>query len=238
MSEKLNIKALLLGLIKRTEFWIILVILLAVIIFISTCNPTKPASSSDGTIATIKPVKKYIDKQGVEHAVIPTNVVSVAIMEYRLDSLRRALKASQLNQVTTVTARVDTVFKDRIITRNDETGDFEVEYKDSYVTAKTKGNNKTNKANIELSMTDTITYVDYTKKHLFKANERIIDISNKNPYNKITHGSSITLKEPKAIVTFGPYVGYGVSFPNGKPQLAPSIGIAATVNLFSIKTRK
>lgn len=212
-----------------------LIILIFVVIHYNSCKPGSIAITSDP--AKLQPVETYKDKSGITHAVIPTNVVSKAIMEYRLDSLRRALKASYINQLTTIASQVDTVFKDRYIVKNDTTGEFSVSFSDPYLESTTTGNIKTGKADIKVRLIDTITYVDYTKKRFLRANLRNIDISNKNPYNKIVAGSNITLKQPKVIVAIGPSFSYGLAFTPGKPTFVPMVGISATLNVINFKAK-
>lgn len=200
-----------------------------------TCNnPTPIPKGNQGIV--LQPLKEKIDDAGNKHVELPNDLVSKEIMEYRLDSLRRYYKGT-INQLSKYTAGVDTFFDEKVVKIYTDTGKNTktIAFSDDYVTVSAR--DSAGKGRIDLKLQDTITYVDYTKKRFLRSDQRIVDISNKNPYVKITHGSSITLKQPKTIISIGPSIGYGWSVQGGKVTGAPMVGVTATLNLLPIKTK-
>lgn len=181
------------------------------------------------------PEKTWVDEKKKTHSEITSVPVSSKILESLVDSLisenKKLRNATSLIQVST---KIDTVFKERIVWRDTTTGDFELSKKDDWIDVVAKGNIKSGEGEIRVGITDTISVVTKTKKHLFKPNETIIDFSTANPYNKTQAMRSFTIPERKSIVSIGPTASYSW---NGT-KWSPSIGIGVTYNLFSIKTRK
>lgn len=148
---------------------------------------------------TFVPVTTYVDRNGTTHSEIKTDVVSKEVFKQQTDSYKRLLKGrAQINTVTEYIQVHDTVFRDLAVTKDGDT--LSIYKKDNYIDASAKINSKTMIGEMHIAGIDTITYIDYTKKHLFKANERTINLSGKSPYNSYKSGRSITLKEPKPIL--------------------------------------
>lgn len=181
-----------------------------------------------------KPVVVYKDKKGNIVSEIVTTEVDKATIKLLTDSIAKILKGrNSVEQVTTFIPRIDTVIK-KVPVYIDTNNNFHMEVQDNYIKLRAEGNVATNEGSFTLQGIDTMTYVDFWDKHLFRADERKVAVINKNPYIKITEGSSITLKSPKVLLSVGPQV--GVTLYQGKIQ--PYVGIGVGLNLFSLKMRK
>lgn len=211
------------------------VTLLVVFLFTRSCHPHVPTTTEKG-IGQLVPIKTTIDKDGVQHAVIPTNVVSKEIMEYRLDSLSRALKYKYVTSATQAALGVDTVFREKLVFL-DTSGNYVVRHSDPYLEMVDSGNLNTQEASLTLKLTDTLTHVIGVKKHLFKRSEVETQILNRNPYVKVNAGTSWVTKERKALLVLGPAVNYGGYISNGQVKLGFSAGISLTLNLITLKSR-
>lgn len=181
-----------------------------------------------------KPEKTYVDEKGKTHSEITSTPVSTKILESLVDSLisenKRLKNTVSLVQVTT---KIDTVFKERIVWKDSTKGEFEISKKDQWIDMVAKGNTKSGEGEIKIRITDTISVVTRTKKHLFKPNETIIDFSTANPYNRTQTMRSFIVPQSRNVITFGPMVGIGYS-----DKIRPFIGVGAVFNVISIKTRR
>jgi hypothetical protein len=170
----------------------------------------------------LEPTKIYVDREGNNHAEI------AQIQGYKEDikHLKDSLDILVKGKITTITEYVTVteppVFKDRII-YVDTNQNFTIEAHDTWTSVKVAGSLKDMRASISPKIVDTITYVETIKRPLFKSNTHIVDLNSVIPYNTITAGRSLTIKERKPIVTLGlqvgydfigqkPYVGVGVNF--------------------------
>lgn len=193
--------------------------------FMKACIHPKSLSSIDPLV--LKPTTEYV-KDGVVHEVIKTRELTQSEMNHITDSIRSTIKGEpEIKEVTKVVERVDTIFRDLPVTISGDT--VETSKIDSYVTAKAVINTRLKQGEITLSLRDTLTQVRTVQKHFLRANTQQIDITNKNPYNKINAGSSIVVKEPKTLFVLGPAV---VINPINQKV---TWGISLTFNAFSIK---
>lgn len=209
--------------LRDFKFWAITIILILLVFQFKSCQ-------KEGQLVDMnfKPVKTYKDKDSVAHSVIQNQLVNQETMNRILDSISKNLdvKPEIITQYITVT---DTVFRDRPIYLDTVNKSFRTSFKDPHIEIDVDGNLSNNKANFKVKTTDTLTYVSYTKKHLFKGDEHQIDVSSSSPYNTIKEARSFKIKEKKSILTVGPSIIYN-PFTN-KVQ----VGVGATLNLFSLK---
>lgn len=196
----------------------------------STCNKSNMNRFQENSF-TLTPTTEYQDKNGTTHDVIKVRELTSQEMKYLTDSIRKTIKGKpEIKEVITVVTKLDTIFRDGIVTKNRDTVD--AEWKDNYLYVKATLDLKANTGILNLKLMDTLTQVKTFKNRFLKANTTTIDITNKNPYTKIVAGSAITLKEPKSILVFGP----GVTFNPVTQQI--SWGVSLTFNMLSIKSRK
>lgn len=193
------------------------------------CNhPT--VNRFQGNPLTLQPTNEYV-KDGVVHEVVKVRELTKEEMKVITDSIRRNTKGKpQIREVIRVVNTTDTVFRDLPVVISGDT--VQTSKVDSYVTARAIINTRTKQGSIELKMRDTLTYTRTFKTHIFKSDEQTIDITNKNPYNKIVAGSAIVVKEARSVVVIGP----GLTFNPVTRRL--DWGIQMTLNTFSIKARR
>lgn len=210
---------------NNTAFWgLILIIVFVAIWYFSIRQP----SNSQIINTQFQKAETYKDKTGKDHQVIPNQEVSPQVMKQLVDSVSKSLKGKNIQVITQVIQRTDTVFQKLPVTM-DSLGNFEFEKKDAYLTLQAKGNKDF--ADITLQTVDTITFALTKTKHLFKADVTQIDINNTNPYNKVQEGRSFSIREKKILVSIGPQIGY-----NPFTQKI-TIGIGLTLPLINIKSK-
>lgn len=180
----------------------------------------------------MKPVIKYVDRYGKVRSEIKTNSIPKEDFDRITDSFKKVLKGRvEINAITKYVTVMDTILVPQVINTDTTDGSLYVKYVDNYMKLEFAGNYIEETGDFRLFGIDTITYIDYTKKKLFKSNERIINLSNKSPYWHISEGSNITLKEKKDLIVFT-LGGYYNPITN-----KVGIGVGAGVKVFSIKTR-
>lgn len=206
------------------KFWAILIIVFLLVLQYRSCQKEEVQLVD----MSFKPVTQYKDKDSITHSVIQNQLVNQETMNRILDSISKNLDVKP-QTITQYITKTDTVFRDRPVYIDTVNKEFRTSFKDPYIEIDVNGNLQTNKANFKIKTTDTLTYVSYTKKHLFKGDEHLIDISGKSPHNTITEGRSFKLETKKSIFVLGPSVVYN-PFTN-KVQ----VGIGVTLNLISLK---
>lgn len=221
---------------KDIRYWTIIFLLLlamAVAIFYHFYSPrhTKMGPAN----LDLKPTVIYKDIHGNKRSNITGIIVSEDEFKRVTDSFKTLLsdKRVEIKEVTKYVNIIDTVLK-KIYVKIDTSGNFEYEHNDDYISLRAWGNYRSNEGNFRLRGVDTITHISYVKKRLFRSNEVKVNLSNSSPYYSITEGASLTLREPKSILVFGPQV--GITYTGDK--LKPYVGLGMTYNLFSIKTRR
>jgi len=207
------------------------VMLTCTILFVINLFPNKKNS---GVNSSLVPTENYVDKSGNTRSdIVVKEVVDKKEFKRVTDSLKKLLKGRvSISGVTTAASVVDTYFQDVPIYIDTTQDSFYLAKKDGYIDISVEGSIKTNKAVISYASIDTTTTIIYTKKRFLASDIRKVNISNKNPYNKIIAGNSVELKQQKSLLVVGPSVTYSPF--NNKV----SVGLSVTFNAFSIKTRK
>lgn len=213
--------------LKSIPFWVVLGLVLVAVWYFRS----KPAPTPQIIDTNFKPpVETYKDEKGSTHSVVPSITVTEKTLETLVDSLlsenKRLKNAQSLTQVTQTT---DTVFITKILWKDSTKSDFEITHEDNYIYLKATGNVNTQEANISLESKDTLSFAVLKKKHLFKRDEIVVDVSNKSPYNKVQQGRSFTLQEKKPLISFGIMAGYDPF------QGKFTYGVGAVLPVFTIK---
>lgn len=209
----------------------LLIVVLLVLVAIAAYNIIHRTHPLNKQIVTSLVKTTEYKEGGITHEVIKVRELTQDEIDHITDSLKRTIKGHpQIKEVIKYVPTVDTQWRDLPVVIQGDT--VETSKVDSYVTAYAIINTRTKQGLIELKLTDTLTAVKTVKKRLLGSSTSTIDITNANPYVHIASGYSISGIEPKSTVVLGPYVGY--DFINMKP----SIGICATFNLLSIKSKK
>lgn len=181
-------------------------------------------------INTLQPVKQYKDRDSNIHSVIITRELNKAEMSYITDSIRKSLKVHTIVTVLSGVQRIDTefilvpIFKDTI-KHLFFTSDSDRWHKVSFL-----GNSLTNTGTFKLSLTDTLTEIKYIKKHIFKANQTLIDFQHSNPYFTTDLAYEYHVSTPKSIICVGPSLSYTT---DGTWH----VGISIVYNCWSLKTK-
>jgi len=222
------------NLLKDVRTYLILGLIIVGAVYYRSCNQ----KAEIGQIPNINyklPDKVYTDEKGVQHAQQTTQPTTTDVLSSLVDSLisenKNLRNAQSLVQVST---RIDTVFVEKIKWKDSTAGDFTITKNDEWIKLAVEGNIKSGESKISLETNDTISMVTTTKKHLFKPDETSMDVSLKSPYNKVQQMRSYSIPEKKSLLVVGPSA--GVLWDGSKWR--PSVGVAVTYNLFSIKTRK
>lgn len=217
-------------------YWIRIFIL--IIMFLCTFIALRKIffEKKDSTpIATeLKPVDSYKDKYDNLRADIRVQEIEDEKEFKRVtDSFKKVLRGrTRISSVTTTASKADTYFVNVPIYIDTSDSTYYFIKEDNYISIYGNVDITNRRTDISYKSWDTTTFIIYDRKRFLKSDIRTVNISNKNPYNTITHGNSVELKQQKSIFTVGPMVGYDVI--NNRV----SAGVGIMFNVFSIKTRK
>lgn len=215
-------------------YWIRLAILCAMVVcsvmFVLSLIPKKEPLVDKPLVH--KPSDNYRDRYNNLRSEIQVLQLEKRDFKKATDSLKKVLKGRpKIKEVTVYTSVIDTHFADVPVKMQGDSI-FSIAKQDNYIFVSAQGNVNTGVGEINFYSIDSITYINYEKKRFLKANEHVINISNKNPYNTIVSGAAIQYKEPKVILVVGPQGGYN-PFNNSFYG-----GFGVTMNLFSIKSKR
>lgn len=162
----------------------------------------------------------YKDTNGVTHAQFQQVQIDRDLYKHELDSVAGLLKikSKSINSINdVVTSTHLNVGNDTVIVHDTVYSFYK---KNNYLNL--YGKVSPNSWDLDISLTDTLHTVAYTKTRLFGPNESFIDISNTNPYVHINKGKSVSIKQYRPILTIGPYIGYEI-YPNSHISAGISI---------------
>lgn len=145
------------------------------------------------------------------------------------DSLQLALKGN-VKTITSTIVVVDTVFVNVPI-QIDST-EFTVKVSDPYIELLVQGDLSTKSSSVQIGLVDTINLAILERDPLFGRRTVKATVFNANPYVTPTYGTGAILKERRNVLTVGPYIGYDIL------NQRPSIGIAVTAPVLTLKSRK
>lgn len=179
-------------------------------------------------------VKVWMDKYNNEHLALESIKVKDVVMQLYADSLAHLLNitAKQVQAISNIKTSME--FKNKLKVDTvyiDSTHQYQTfVWNDKWISIK---GDIGNTDSILITGTDTLTKVDYWKrKWLLGAKHYYVDISNENPYIKLTGLKSVEIQSKKKTrLGIGPYIGIGYNI-NGtnvidfkKPQVSFGIGI-------------
>jgi len=187
---------------------------------------------------SLKPAVIYKDKNNNTHSTITVTTGNVENYQAQFDSLKKLIKDKdiKIKEMSKYTVQVDTYFRELPIYIDTTKKELSFEKRDNYIDITAAVDMSIGRADIGLISSDTLTYTKYQKKKFLGTGTEKIDISNKNPYNHIQEGYSIDITTRTPVIVFGPSIGASYGINTGK--IAPYIGVGATLNLFSIKSKK
>lgn len=237
---------------------IIILVLIVILIFsLKSCQDNKnKILSLNNHISLLdssymKSIKVWKDKEGVTHQTIKQLELDKSPLELYTKGIEKKLgiKTKNIGSVTTFNTNtsldkgltvqiiIDTVYVDSV--HMDTLRQYNFSYQDQWANVKgCVGDSVDCKDSVSIQLTDNYEVTQYKKRHLFKADEYFIDVSNKNPYVQLSSLKSLKLQQtPKKIalgISFG--VGYGTQNIFSKspyPQLL--VGISLMYLPISIK---
>jgi|SRR6478609_935948 len=201
------------------------IILAAFTVYLLLKKPKEPLVDNKA----VQEAQYYKDANGMLVARLKQNAVNEKQMKANIDSLAKALKVKPkfIKGVDTYHSTVEIEYKDTsssVIIGKDTA--YKIEKHDPYVDIVAIAGKDS--GSISLQMRDTLTRVEVVKTSLFKATTREVLIRNASPYTKVVSGYAYTIKEKRAILTVGPYLGIDIK---GKP----SFGLSVQYPLIQIK---
>lgn len=160
------------------------------------------------TIIDYQEVKKWRDKYNNEHNTVKQLQLDKNNFKKQVDSISKLLevKPKDINSVTSVTTKTDTIFKSKLV-YIDSLKSFGFSKKDNYLALSGLINREDTIISVQLITVDTLTFIPYKKRNFFKETY-VVDITNKNPYNKIISGYSYAQTEKIKRWGIGPNIGY------------------------------
>lgn len=215
---------------NKYKNWAIIILVITIVLL--TClrkRPVEPAIPDNTPI--LQRVDQIKDENDKLYAQVQQKVLENAIARKFADSLAKALRVKPkfVRGVDQYVYSVDTVFTvTPVVTYQNKDTAFTVRKKDLWVdieaNVRTRG-----QSTLRFSSKDTLTRTEIVKTPLFGATTRYITIRNANPYNVVEKGYSWTVKEKRAWLTVGPYIGYDVL------NMRPSIGVSVQLPLIQLK---
>ena len=215
----------------KDSFYILIVLILVIFIF---SKKSTEHSVYPQPIFIKSDIKK--DKNNTTYSEVKGVVYTASEMNRIIDSISKALKVKpgNIKSVIVTTTDIDTAIKSNnleVDTANHLVCDS-VSSKDYFISY--QGDYKKGVGTFHLKLTpDTATYLETLEKGFFKPERYTVKIYHTNKLFQPQEGYSYTRTVPKAIVCIGPFVGLTYS-----SKIEPVIGVGATLNLFSIKTKK
>lgn len=217
-------------------FTAIIIIMISISYFSNRTGKT----SKDINIPTFSKVEKRVDNKGVTHSIVEEKQFTKSEMKEATKSIKKDLNTSEIESVTQSTTNInittpevplDLDMKDNSISSSYDTKDIHIEY---------NGDISTKTGLFKLHLTpDTTTFIRHRKGHLFKPDEHKVDIVHSNKLFVDSMALSYSYTQPKIIIVFGPSIGANIVGINSNftPKIKPYIGIGATFNLISIKSK-
>lgn len=178
-------------------------------------------------------LKKIRDENGKLYSQVAQQTVDKVIVDKYIDSLAKALRIEKKNikTVDKYTTKDSIVYKDSktkpVVYNHGKDTAYSTEFHDAWVDIKAVAGKDT--GHIIYESRDTTTRVETVETHLFKGTEHFVFLGNTNPHNIIKEGASFSIKEKRAWLVIGPYVGYDFINKSG------SAGIAAVIPIFQLK---
>lgn len=209
----------------------ILFMICLVLAYLAFKKPKTITIVSDNPVQ-LKKVDSMRDANGKLYAVVTQQVLEIAQVKAYTDSLAKALKLKPkyIQGVDKIVTKDSVVYKDLpskpLLQANGDTA-YAVSFNDAWtdITAVVGKDTGT----ILYESRDTLTRVDVVENHLFKPTTHTIYMGNANPHNEVKEGASFSIKEKRAWLSVGPYIGYDPF------QKKASIGISAQLPIFQFK---
>ena len=217
-------------------------VIVGLVLYIMLRGATSHVANETSKVDTVlKPLYHYVDKSGDKHAQIPVQVLDKKEFKKATKEIKKEIKGSnKIESVSKFTHNTDTTLKNLVITDSVKNGDtiLKFGYTDKYNNIQAEANLNTLKGQINLQISDEITYVSELEKHWFKRDVWKIDLKNKNTLSKIDKGMSFRQKESRPIIDFCVFTGYDFLNKSSNPLDHIVIAVGGGIHLFSIKTRK
>lgn len=193
---------------KRNSKTLLYILILIVGISIMHSLFKKDVDIQTSTIIDYTEVQKWKDKYNNEHNTVVQLQLDKKQFRREADSIAELLKVKPKNisSITSVTTKGEVIIKEKL-TYIDSLKSFGFSKKDNYLALKGLVNRENDSVNIQINTYDTLTIVPYKKTKFFKETFAV-DVTNKNPYNKIVSGYSYSQTQRIKRWGIGPQVGY------------------------------
>lgn len=216
----------------KTHILFIVIFLLLFIIFVMLRRPAKTKTMLKEDVQMLQKVKILQDRNQKDWTELKQYIIDVKTAKEINDSLAKALKKKPrfIKGRDVIITKSDTLWVKlpTTIMYNEKEKDtvYTIRKKDDYIDVEAQVG--PHFGQIHFSSIDTLTRLIIIHKSLFGKTTNSVYLSNKNPYNKITEGTSFTIKEKVPLLTVGPSIGINY---NGKP----TVGVSVQFPIFSIK---
>lgn len=212
--------------IKTHRYKILLVA--ALIIIIVSLRPVLLDNDVHVAPSTIPPVTTISDKNGNLLAVIRSQELKILEHKAIIDSLANAIrvKPSAIKAVDRYIQHTDTVIRTEVVYQRYQDS-VVIDKSDNYITLHVVGRDS-GISEIVLKHIDTLWRTQVDHRPLFKPPYTQIIMRNSSPYNTIVHGSSLTIRQPRTLLTIGPCIGWDFLSRN------PVLGIGIQVPILKI----
>lgn len=194
--------------VGRNSKYIIFILIVLVSSSITYTFFRKEINNPPITIVDYKEVEKWKDKYNNEHNRLVQTQLDNKTFRRQVDSIADLLKvkSQDVESVTSVITKSEVVIKEKI-TYIDSLKSFGFSKKDNYLALNGVIDRIDSTVDIKLGLVDTLTVVPYKKTKFFKETH-YVDITNKNPYNKIVSGYSYSKTDRIKRFGIGPNITY------------------------------
>ena len=218
----------------KFKLWQFLLLVIASIICVLLLRSHHKSNGSP-TLPKLQVTTSYVDKNNIKHETVPEKIVAKKEMKKATKEIRKNIKGKpNITSYAQIVNTLDTVLPDVAIIMTDDS--IYAQDSTKYINVIFGGSTKTKIGVFSIHLEpDTITLVNTEKRHLFSGKSHSLDLTHSNQLITTSLASSMTYKEKKSIICFGPSLGVRLGLESTKITYHPYIGVGVTFNLISLK---
>lgn len=217
------------------DFFYIGIIVILIILHINSCH-NNHVINHDLSLPALTTGTNKLDANGVNHFTVPEKEVTKSQMKDATKDIKKNIGTSEVKSVTDLVTKINITTPEVPIELGLNNDSLKANYDIKDIHIKFSGDINTKKGIFQVNLVpDTLQLVRHTKKHWFKPDENLIDVTHTNGLFKDTLASSMSYKESKILFSIGPTMGVQINPITG--IISPFIGVGITYSIFNIKRK-